>query len=81
MAPQKSQTAFQSQMKITLALFILWNYLHVSPFDYMNNKKHRKKPFLPNDNENHKISICYYRIKVHEIYDIRMYFFFPEMLL
>lgn len=54
-AQRKSQIAFQRQRKITLAFFVLWNYLHVVPFVFVDNKSTRKKKrFFLLANENHK---------------------------
>ena len=67
-----------------MALFFIWNYLHVPPFGCMNNKKHKKKKLFPQllmKSPPKKIAICYYSIKILEIYGIHMYFFFPEMFL
>ena len=81
-AQRKPQTTFSSQVKITLVLSTLWNYFYTVLFDSVDNKKDKRK-LIPLTClwQITKVSICYYSIKIHETYDIHMYFFFPEMLL
>lgn len=42
-AQRKPQTTFPSQVKITLVLSTLWNYLYTVLFDSVDNKKDKRK--------------------------------------
>ena len=48
-SPKKTTKAFPSQVKITLVLSALWNYLYTVLFDSVDNKKDKRKhsPHLP----------------------------------
>lgn len=80
MAQRKPGPTFQSQWKITLALFILWHYLHVAPFDYVVKKGHKKKLFSLLLKKI-TVLVCYYSIKIHKTNNIHTYLSFPETLL
>lgn len=65
-AQRKLPAAFQSQVKITLVSWTLWNALHAAPFDCVDMQKYKKITFSPHlPVKITKISISYHSINIH----------------